>query len=260
MTRLKAFREAIRAALGYAPDVIEPGKLHRFATRDRRGDDAGWCKLFDDMRGGVFGCNRSGESHNWSAIDRRSLTTAERTALARSIEQATRERERQRREAWAVNAKRIASLWAQCVPVTAGDPVHRYLCRRLAIDSFEGPQCLRLHPALDYWHEGDHIGTFPAMVAPLTAPNGRVVALHRTYLTADGRKADVPGKQKKLTERPGRWPARRSGWQRRCMAFSASPRAWRRRWPRRWPRECQRWPRTALALWLAISGPLACSG
>ena len=50
---LQAFREAILAALGYAPEVIEPGKLHRFATSERRGDDAGWCKLFDDLRGGI---------------------------------------------------------------------------------------------------------------------------------------------------------------------------------------------------------------
>ena len=36
----------------------------------------------------------------------------------------------------------------------------------------------------------------------MTAPDGRIVALHRTYLTDDGRKADVPT-VKKLTGAPG---------------------------------------------------------
>lgn len=40
------------------------------------------------------------------------------------------------------------------------------------------------------------------MVAPVIAPDGRTVALHRTYLTADGHKADVP-RPKKLTGAAG---------------------------------------------------------
>ena len=39
---LQAFRAAILAALGHAPEVIEPGRFQRFATSDRRADDAGW--------------------------------------------------------------------------------------------------------------------------------------------------------------------------------------------------------------------------
>ena len=196
---INLFRDAIRMALGNAPEVIEPGRLHRFPTNERRGDVAGWCKLFADLRGGVFGCMRQGLSEVWTAADRRSMTVAERLALARHIEAATREREQQRRAEWAVNAKHVTSLWAQCMPVSDNDPVHRYLCRRLALDTFNAPPCLRLHPALDYWHEGKRLGAYPAMVATLTAPNGQLVALHRTWLTPEGCKADVPGKEKKLT-------------------------------------------------------------
>ena len=36
------FRAAIVAALGHAPDVIEPDRLHRFATNGKRGDLSGW--------------------------------------------------------------------------------------------------------------------------------------------------------------------------------------------------------------------------
>ncbi len=49
------------------------------------------------------------------------------------------------------------------------------------------PDVLRLHPALPYWHGTEKLGTFPAMVAPIVAPDGRTVALHRTYLTPEGR-------------------------------------------------------------------------
>ena len=196
------FREAILATLGHAPTVVVPGRLHRFATRERRGDSAGWCKLFDDLRGGVFGCHRQEVKQTWSADDRHALTRADRSSLARQVAATARERERQQRDAWAINDKRIAALRAQSVPVTSGDPVYRYLCRRLAIDAFTAPPCLRVHPALDCWHDGAKLGTFPAMVATVLAPDGRTVALHRTYLTRDGRKADVPV-AKKLTGAAG---------------------------------------------------------
>lgn len=199
---IERFRAAMHASLGNAPELIEPDKLHRFATRDRRGDDAGWCKLFADMRGGVFGCMRQGISETWTVADRRSMSAGERVAHARQIADAARERHAAQREQWAKNGARIASLWAECDPVREGDPVHRYLCRRLAIDAFDAPHCLRLHPALAYWHAGRTLGTFPAMVAPLAAPDGRTVALHRTHLSKDGRKADVPT-VKKLTSAAG---------------------------------------------------------
>lgn len=198
------FRTAILTALGHAPGEIEPGRFQRFATRDRRGDSAGWCKLFADLRGGVFGCYRQGISETWSAADRTTMTRGERAALARQVLAATAEREAEQRRQWARNAERIAELWADCVSVRPGDPVALYLAHRLRIPSgdLRMPECLRLHPALPYWHEGERIGIFPAMVAQLTAPDGRMVALHRTYLGASGAKANVPT-VKKLTAAAG---------------------------------------------------------
>ena len=52
------------------------------------------------------------------------------------------------------------------------------------------PEHLRLHPRLTYWDGGDR-GAWPAMIAPLIRPDGVVLAMHRTYLTADGSKAPV---------------------------------------------------------------------
>jgi len=199
---VQTFRAAILAALGHAPEVIEPGRFQRFPTSDRRTDDAGWCKLFDDMRGGVFGCYRAGLSETWSAADRAPLTREQRAELARQVMAATAEREAQQRRQWAENARRIEQVWAQCVPLVPGDPVTLYLKRRGFGGVWPLPKVLRLHRALPYWRGAEKLGTFPAMVAPIIAPDGRIAALHRTYLAADGRKAGVPS-PKKLTGAAG---------------------------------------------------------
>ena len=198
----QAFKLAILAALGKAPEVIEPDRLQRFATSDKRGDSAGWCKLFADLRGGVYGCNRAGMSEKWRADHDQPMTRQQRAELVRQLTHATAEREVQRRQKWAVNAERMTRLWAQCVPLVPGDPVTLYLKRRGFAGVWPLPACLRLHRALPYWTEnGEKLGGFPAMVAPLVV-GGRVVAFHRTYLTSDGRKADVPT-VKKLTGASG---------------------------------------------------------
>lgn len=199
---VQAFRVAILGTLGHAPDVIEPGRLQRFATSDRRGDLAGWCRLFPDERGGVFGDHRAGISEVWRVERERPMTRQQRAELARQVEAAARERDAAQRAQWATNAERIARLWAQCVPLVPGDPVTLYLKHRGFAGVWPLPACLRLHRALPCWDGDQRIGSFPAMVAPLLAPDGRVVALHRTYLTADGRKADVPA-VKKLTATAG---------------------------------------------------------
>ena len=199
---VQAFRLEMLSVLGHAPEVIEPGRFQRFPTSDRRADDAGWCKLFDDLRGGVFGCYRAGLSETWSAADRATMTRVQRADLARQVMAATAEREAQQRQQWAENARRIARLWAECVPLVPGDPVTLYLKRRGLGGVWPLSEVLRLHRALPYWHGAEKLGTFPAMVAPIIAPDGRIVALHRTYLTADGRKAGVPS-SKKLTGAAG---------------------------------------------------------
>jgi phage/plasmid primase-like uncharacterized protein len=188
---IQDFRAAILAALGYAPEVIEPGKLQRFATRDRRGDTAGWCKLFADLRGGVFGCHRQHIDDRWIAFERNTMTKAQRAELAQHVAAATAERDRSQRQQWADNAKCIAKLLAETHPLVPGDPVTLYLKRRGFAGVWPLPSCVRMHPALPYWHKGKKLGTCPAMVAPLVSCDGHTVALHRTYLCADGRKADV---------------------------------------------------------------------
>jgi phage/plasmid primase-like uncharacterized protein len=201
---IEQLRNAILAALADAtlPDVIEPGRLYRFATNGKRGDSAGWCKLFADLRGGVFGDFRTGVVETWTAIERSKMTQRERANLARHVAQAAAERHAEQHRRWARNAERIAALWATCSALVPGDPATLYLKRRGFAGVWPLPACLRYHPALPYWHDGERIGTYPAMLAPLTGRDRRIVALHRTYLTRDGRKAEVPS-VKKLTSASG---------------------------------------------------------
>jgi putative DNA primase/helicase len=78
-------------------------------------------------------------------------------------------------------------LWQTSKAVEANDPVGRYLARRVGLTSF--PSCLRTASNVRY--QSDRPSFHPAMIAMVTAPDGRPSILHRTYLTSDGRKASV---------------------------------------------------------------------
>jgi phage/plasmid primase-like uncharacterized protein len=197
---IQQFRKATLAALGAAPELIEPGRIHRFSTSGRVSDKAGWCQLFEDGRVGVYGDFRRGMSSVWTAQRRELMTPAERADMARQLAQAKAHRDTQQRKQWADNARRNAALSANTVPVSDGDPVSLYLRGRGLVGPV--PQHLRLHPRLTYWDDGDR-GNYPAMIAPLIRSDGVVLALHRTYLTEDGSKAPVPT-VKKLTGAAGR--------------------------------------------------------
>ncbi|MBS1992321.1 MAG: toprim domain-containing protein [Cyanobacteria bacterium SZAS LIN-3] len=92
-------------------------------------------------------------------------------------------------------------LWEEGVAITRGDIADKYLrARGIELDRF--PETLRFHPSLKYWEKDDNdkpicLGRFPAMLAKINNPDGALTAVHRTYLSKDGKKADVP-KQKKV--------------------------------------------------------------
>lgn len=78
-------------------------------------------------------------------------------------------------------------LWRSASPVRFGDPVARYLRNRVGLTSV--PTCLRTVDRLRY--QDDEPSFHPAMVAMVTNPDGYPTTLHRTYLSHDGRKANV---------------------------------------------------------------------
>lgn len=90
----------------------------------------------------------------------------------------------------------LERVWGESIPAAdeEAEPMRRYLDRRgVLLDPI--PEVLRFHRGLDYWHptkEGYHVklGTFPAMLALMVNPQGQGVAIHRTFLDADGFKAN----------------------------------------------------------------------
>lgn len=190
------FIHAMVELLGYAPEHIEPGRLHRFATSPKKTSKPGYCKLWPNGLGGFYGDFRTGLFETWTARDRATMTPAERLRHDQQVAEAKRERDREQAERWARNRPRIKATWDQGHNLVMGDPPTLYLKRRGLGGMWPLPACLRYHPALPYWEDGKVIGTYPAMLAKFRGTDGRCVAIHQTYLTLDGHKADVPSVKK----------------------------------------------------------------
>ena len=68
------------------------------------------------------------------------------------------------------------------------NPVRLYLhSRRLP-----ATKAVKFHPGISYFDDGEFIGRFPAMVCLVESADGKPLTYHITYLTSDGRKANVP--------------------------------------------------------------------
>ena len=108
---VERFRDAINAAGLPVPDTInDDGRIHRFNTSGRRGDDSGWYVFYPDgLPAGAFGCWRLGLQSTWCALADNDMTEAQREdqrQRVRSI-QAQRDADKlQQEQAAAVLAKR----------------------------------------------------------------------------------------------------------------------------------------------------------
>lgn len=122
------FIDTIRAAGLTPPNIIEPQKLYRFPGIEKRsGNSAGWCKLFADGLGGVYGDFSQDFSASWQAVRSTPLSAAQRAVFNRQIAEskATADTERQARQSNA--AMKAAAIWRNAQP--ANDD-HPYLVRK----------------------------------------------------------------------------------------------------------------------------------
>lgn len=174
---------------GLCIDHLVTGKLARCKVEnDRGGQLSGWYRYFDDgAPGGVWGNWKTGETGTWSS--KPALTFEDALEQRARIKRAAKEREEQQRNVWADNLRRNVGLWATGRPITAGDPVARYLASRgIQIPNTE---VLRYAPNVAYYEDGQYLGHFPAMLGALTNLEGDLVCIHRTFLTVEGKKASV---------------------------------------------------------------------
>lgn len=166
---IDAFKDAIRSA-GYEPpaDII-PGKWHRFSANGKRTDTAGFCKMFDDMRGGIFGDFREGITHEWQAEKPEHMTAEQRTASREAIEQAKREREEHAEQLRAAARDKATKLWNSLQPANDNHP---YLVRK-GVKAFNIKQ------------SGD------ALVVPLKDTDGTIHSLQ--FIDPEGSKRFLTG-------------------------------------------------------------------
>jgi hypothetical protein len=72
------------------------------------------------------------------------------------------------------------------------EPARRYLAGRgLSVADGDIPISLRFAPRMNYYHNGEKKGEWPALVAPMQSADGRFLNIHRIYLSEKGDKAPV---------------------------------------------------------------------
>lgn len=98
--------------------------------------------------------------------------------------------------------ERIEKLWNEALPLDSpgAEPARAYIRnRQVSIRGLNLNESLRFVPKMVYRDEdGNNLGDHPAIVAAIRDKEGKLVTLHRTYLTKNGKKARVPSAKKMM--------------------------------------------------------------
>jgi putative DNA primase/helicase len=179
---IESFKTAIQAHGLQPQDTIIPGKFHRFPGFDKKqGNDAAWCKLFEDGRGGVFGDFSTGLDEHWQAETERTYTDEERQAFRKRIEA-----ERQQREAEELRQHEAAAKVATAILAKANDDPAQHPYGLKKIVAF-GPRVKR-----GAWPQR---GWTDALLIPIYGADGRVWTLEA--INPDGEKDYLKGGRKR---------------------------------------------------------------
>lgn len=121
------FIKAIKACGITPPETIEAdGKLHRFASNGKRGDDSGWYVLHDgEHQAGTFGCWRLDITETWKADIGREYTPQEKVAFKKQMEQSRAQAEAERTAEQESARNRAAALWQVAGEASAEHPYLR---------------------------------------------------------------------------------------------------------------------------------------
>jgi putative DNA primase/helicase len=125
---ISQFCRAIREAGLTSPDLIEAdGKLHRFSSNGKRGDDSGWYVFYqDNIPAGRFGDWRSGISQTWRADIGRKLTPEEELQHRQRMKVRRSEHEAEEAKARADARGKACVIWGNAELATE----HPYLTRK----------------------------------------------------------------------------------------------------------------------------------
>lgn len=161
--------------------------MHAAAARNGDALDLVAYLLYRDDKGKAVQWARA-----WLGLDEADPAEIERRRVTARKDAETRER--RSRDADAKRSDAAFALWLSAEPKLKGTPADLYLKARGIDLGILGrqPAALRFHPAC---REPETGLSLPALVAKIDGPNGRALAVHRTWLAqrADGvwRKADA---------------------------------------------------------------------
>lgn len=124
------------------------------------------------------------------------------------IVRVTPEEQKKKDEKWQRNMQR---WWRESVPLDhpSAKPVRQYLKSRQLGQVILPLEDLAYHSGLEYYDEDFNlVGRFPAMLAIVRMPDGRVSTVHRTYLTPEGAKAFQGEASRKQYKSPSTHPVK----------------------------------------------------
>jgi len=109
----QAFQSAIAAAGLTPPDtIIADGKIQRFSTNGKRGDDAGWYILhLDNIPAGTFGNWREGRTESWCSIERNAQTPEQQRQYATLLKSMQNARHRANKAEHDASAEIAQTIW-----------------------------------------------------------------------------------------------------------------------------------------------------
>jgi len=166
----QTFQDAIRAAGFQPPDDLQPGKFHRFSANGKRGDKAGYCKLFADGTAGIIGDWRSGEQVEWFADRSEPLNQAEQMERRRQAQEAARQARELLEGEQVKAAGKAAEIWQAAKPAPSDHP---YLAKKKT-----SAHLLRL--------EADG-----RLICPVYNADGKIQTLQ--FISHNGEKSFLPG-------------------------------------------------------------------
>ena len=119
----------------------------------------------------------------------------------KEVKEEVEKRQARQKHYSAQKAVKIEKIWAQSVSIdsAAAEPLKKYFTLRKLPTRGLSDQSIRFHPKLDYFDEDGNLeGSFPAIICAIRDVEGRLVTLHRTYLTSTGKKARVKSAKKMM--------------------------------------------------------------
>lgn len=169
-------------------------KIVRVPTTDKPNKQNGWYRAFHEPVAMIVYGNWAIELVNKYVVKSAGvLSRKDFIKLQSNIKLAKANRLKEQVNEWRKNKLKIEQVLSQCQPI-AGTIAERYLNNRgITKTDYDA---LLFHPKLAYWDKDKGVSYHPAMIGVVTNPANQIVTLHRTYLTEDGRKAEVSDPKK----------------------------------------------------------------